>query len=202
MLMKMINKNLKNGVLFVCSLLASTLALADWQLQKPSEVTFVSSKNSHLLEIHRFNQISGTVSATGEARVVINLSSIDSKIQIRDQRMREQLFEVSQFADAEILARLTPDALALVKAGEVQTINLDATLSLHGNTEKLSIPVIVAPAKDDKLVISNLAPVLIHANDFALTQGVQALQKIAKLKVISEVVPVNFVLTFSKNTAD
>lgn len=178
------------------TLLIANTALADWQLQQPSEVTFVSGKNSHLLEIHRFEKIAGSVSDQGQASITIDLSSIDSRIPVRDQRMRDHLFEVNSFASAEIQAQIPADVMTSIKQGKISSVELPATLSLHGNDEELVLKLLVAPGKQGELVVTSLAPVLIHADDFALTKGIQLLRDIAKLKVIGEVVPVTFALTF------
>jgi len=178
------------------TLLIANTALADWQLQQPSEVTFVSGKNSHLLEIHRFEKIAGSVSDQGQASITIDLSSIDSRIPVRDQRMRDHLFEVNSFASAEIQAQIPADVMTYIKQGKISSVELPATLSLHGNDEELVLKLLVAPGKQGELVVTSLAPVLIHADDFALTKGIQLLRDIAKLKVIGEVVPVTFALTF------
>jgi len=180
----------------IAGLLSSASALADWQLTQPSEVTFVTGKNSHLLEVHRFGRLSGEVSDSGLAKVEIDLTSIDSRIPIRDQRMRDLLFEVSSFAKATIEAQLPAELLAELKAGKVQQIELPAKLNLHGSDEELNLKLLAVPAKDGQLVVTSLRPVLIHANDFAMTKGIRLLQDIAKLKVIAEVVPVNLTLTF------
>lgn len=179
------------------AMLSSTSVLADWQLVQPSEVTFVTAKNNHLLEVHRFDQLSGEISDDGLAKVEINLTSIDSRIPIRDQRMRDLLFEVSSFAKATIEAQLPTDLMQKLKAGSVQQVELAATLSLHGSKEEINLKLLAVPTKDGQLIVTSLQPVLIHANDFAMTKGIHLLRDIAKLKVIAEVVPVNLTLTFS-----
>lgn len=196
--MKMIRQQLVNAAVLATCTLVSLTSLAEWQLKDPSEVTFVSAKNSHLLETHRFKKIAGSVSDDGQASIKIDLSSIDSRIPVRDQRMREHLFEVNEFASAEIRAQIPAEVMQGIKKGELQSIDLKAVLNLHGNEEALSIPVVIVPAKDGSVIISNLKPVLLHADDFALTQGIRLLQEIAKLKVISEVVPVNFTLSLAE----
>ena len=186
-----------NKYLLLAAFFIAPGAMADWQLQQPSEVTFVSSKNTHLLEVHRFNQLSGQITDSGLASIQIDLASIDSRIPIRDKRMRDQLFEVSSFSSATIEAQIPPKLLNELKQGNLLQTELAARLSLHGSSEELTLKLLVAPTAGKQLVVTSLEPVLIHANDFALTKGIQLLRDIAKLKAISEVVPVNFALTFA-----
>lgn len=185
------------SVLLSAGLLLSSVAQADWQLAQPSEVTFVTAKNTHLLEVHRFNTLSGTVSDSGEARINIDLSSIDSRIPVRDERMQKHLFEVEQFTSATISAQIPASVISSVKDGKISHITQEATLNLHGSDEQIELELLVVPGRQGEVVISSLKPVLIHADDFALTKGIRMLQDIAKLKVITEVVPVNFTLTFN-----
>ena len=84
-------------------LLVSGLAHAEWQLDgAASSVHFVSIKNEAIAESHHFNKLDGSISDAGEATLNIDLASVETGIEIRDQRMREMLFEVAQFPRANI----------------------------------------------------------------------------------------------------
>jgi len=181
----------------LCSLFISGMVMADWQLQQPSAIHFVTTKNTNVSEIHSFNDFDGKVTEKGEASLNINLASVDTRISIRDERMQKHLFEVEQFAKASISATIPADVMAQVKAGQVSRVQQAAVLNLHGSDEPLELQLLVAPAASGDVVITSLQPVLVHADDFGLTKGIRLLQDIAKLQVIAEVVPVTFSLTFS-----
>ncbi|ASP39379.1 hypothetical protein CHH28_12165 [Bacterioplanes sanyensis] len=168
-------------------------ALAQWQLTEPTEVSFVSYKNVHLAEHHRFDRILGSVSSEGNAEVRIDLSSIDSRIPIRDERMRDLLFNVKEFGQAVIRAQLPESVLT---AKQPQRFELEGHLALHGSQENFRVAVLVTPASNGQVVVSSLYPVMVHADSFALSKGLRELTDIAKLDVIAEVVPVHFTLTF------
>lgn len=178
-------------------LLATAAAQADWQLEQPSELTFMSFKNTHLAEVHRFNRIQGNIAEDGEATLSIDLTSVDSAIPIRDTRMQEMLFETSRFASATLTAKVNTKVLQQAAAGAIQTYDLTGKLNLHGLEADVSVPVLIVPAADGRLVVSSLKPVLVQADQFELTAGIQKLRDIAKLERISEVVPVSFTLIFS-----
>ncbi|GGY34123.1 hypothetical protein GCM10011297_03920 [Bacterioplanes sanyensis] len=167
--------------------------MADWQLTQPSEVSFVSFKNTHLAENHRFEHLQGSVSSSGEALVRIDLSSIDSGIPVRDGRMRELLFQVGDFSHAEIRAAIPA---AVLNTDTPQPYELQGQLALHGNQESFRTTVMVTPAADGTTTVNSLTPVLVHADSFALSRGIRELRDIAKLDSIAEVVPVSFSLTF------
>lgn len=180
--------------LSACLLLAALPAMADWQLTTPSEVSFVTFKNTHLAEHHRFNRLSGQVNAQGEASINIDLASIDSRIPVRDERMQNLLFNVSEFANARISATLPQSILSSQQPTQFE---LQGHLELHGESEAFKVPVLVTPSLNGQVVVSSLAPVMIHADGFALTAGIRQLRDIAKLDSIAEVVPVHFTLNFS-----
>ncbi|QQD24372.1 YceI family protein [Venatoribacter cucullus] len=177
--------------------LFAALAQAGWQLEQPSELTFMSFKNTHLAEVHRFNRLQGNIADNGEATLSIDLSSVDTAIAIRDTRMQEMLFETSRFASATLTAKVNTKVLQQAAAGAIQTYDLAGKLSLHGLEADVSVPVLIVPAADGRLVVTSLKPVLVQADQFELTAGIQKLRDIAKLERISEVVPVNFTLIFS-----
>ena len=67
----------------VIALLSSLLicggAWADWVLDgERSQLNFVSIKAGDVGEVHRFAELSGTVTEAGEANVVIELASVDT----------------------------------------------------------------------------------------------------------------------------
>lgn len=186
---------MRNWLLF--GLLATSLSHADWQLAPESELTFLSTKNTSLTEIHRFRSLSGTLSTTGQASLSIDLTSIDSGIPVRDERMQKFLFETSRFTQATLTTVVDPEVLKKAAGGDIQRINLTGKLSLHGNEEDVNVPVLVVPASNGSIVVSSLQPVLIHAENFALAEGIRTLRDIAKLETIAEVVPVSFTLTFA-----
>lgn len=178
-------------------LLATAAAQAGWQLEQPSELTFMSFKNTHMAEIHRFNRMQGNIAEDGEATLSIDLTSVDTAIAIRDTRMQEMLFETSRFASATLTAKVNTKVLQQAVAGAIQTYDLTGKLNLHGLEADVSVPVLIVPAADGRLVVTSLKPVLVQADQFELTAGIQKLRDIAKLERISEVVPVNFTLIFS-----
>lgn len=177
-------------------MLLTTLAHANWTLEKPSELTLVSVKNTHLTEVHRFERLQGSIAADGRAELSIDLTSIDSGIPIRDSRMQEFLFETTRFAQATLSASVNPNVLKEAAAGVIQTYDLTGKLQLHGKEADVRVPVLIVPAADGRLVVTSLKPVLIYADQFELTSGIQQLRDIAKLERIGETVPVNFTLIF------
>ena len=98
-------------------LMAAVSAQADWTLvNESSQLNFVSTKASHIAETHTFTELSGQITDDGAAKLVIDLTSVDTGIDIRDQRMQSMLFDVVSFPDARIETRLDLSALETLTA--------------------------------------------------------------------------------------
>lgn len=179
-------------------IVSASAALADWTLTSDSAVTFQSTKNTHKLETHYFEKLAGSVKADGSASLSIDLSSVKTGIPIRDQRMQEYLFEVSQFASATFDSQLPKAVMKGLTSGKTQIFDLAGTISLHGMTEQVTVPVIAVPAKDGSVVVSSLRPLNLGANKFGLSAGIDKLKEIAGLNSIGYLVPVSFSLVFEE----
>lgn len=186
---------------FFVGLLAMSPAWATWQLNNDhSTLSFVSIKKGNIAEVHHFNKVAGIVEGD-HVVFTADLASVDTNIAIRDQRMKEFLFEVSQpgFAQAQFKAALTPNVLKEMNAGELKTLALQGELSLHGEKQTVNVQVLVVKLADNKVIISSLKPIIINAENYALVDGIAKLQALAGLPSISNAVPVSFVLVFERN---
>ncbi len=182
------------------ALLAFVLAApaqADWVLNgDQSTVSFVSTKAINVAEVHRFGTLTGNVAADGQANVTIDLTSVNTGIELRDERMREMLFDTANFATAQVSVKVDPAAIAAMSPGDSSEMAVTANLNLHGETREVPATVIVARSGESRLLVVSKEPVIVNASQFRLVEGVQALQEIAGLPSISLSVPVTFVLTF------
>lgn len=186
-------------VLTVFLLSACGMARADWELDNTSStINFVSVKNGSVGEVHSFASLVGFVGAEGNAQLTVNLESVQTLIEIRDQRMREMLFETVKFPVATVTAQLDTSVLAMAAEGGIVTTELPVTLSLHGKEKQLSAKLVIVGEGGDRLVVFSAAPILVNAADFDLTAGVAALQQVAGLQAISTAVPVTLQLQFVK----
>ncbi len=195
-------KTLTYGLTATLLSILSPGALADWSLNNDlSRLSFVSIKATDIGEVHKFTQLGGNI-ADGKVTVSVNLVSVDTLIPIRDERMQEILFETEIFPTATITAPLDFAALDNLARGQVQTLAVEANLSLKSQTLPLTAELLAVRADEDTLVISSLQPVLITAAAAGLSDGVEKLREIAGLPNISQAVPVSFVFTFEQNTPE
>jgi polyisoprenoid-binding protein YceI len=188
---------LQRTLLILLLLLPCGSAWAQWELDNTrSVVNFVTVKNASVGEINSFSSLVGYIGAAGKVQLTISLDSVETLVPIRNERMRELLFETVQFPAATISAQLEPALLAAAAEGGVLTADVPITLTLHGHEKALSMPVIVVAEGDGRLRVFSARPVLVNAGDFGLQAGVAALQKIAGLQSISNAIPVTLHLLF------
>ncbi|HKI61344.1 MAG TPA: YceI family protein [Mariprofundaceae bacterium] len=160
-----------------------------------SAVSFVSVKKGSVGEVHHFTRLSGEAGAH-EASVMIDLASVESGIDIRNERMRSLLFNVAKFASATIRADISSMDVQNLKAGEQKSGSLMVEVALHGVVKQLPASVSVVRLKDGGLLVNSRAPVIVKAADFGLDSGIEALRHVAKLPSIATAVPVTFELHF------
>ncbi|UCX04977.1 YceI family protein [Shewanella glacialimarina] len=185
--------------LMVLGLLSNQALASDWKVNNSqSTVSFISIKKADVGEVHRFKQIEGALSDSGGFSLTIDLSSVDSGISVRDDRMQGLLFEVAQFPKLQLTANINPKLISDLKVGETLTTQVDATVALHGEQQVLPFNVVVAKLSATKMLVTSLMPVVVQAGDFNLVSGVEKLRDIAGLTSISLAVPVSFVLTLSQ----
>ena len=178
-------------------LMAAVSAQADWTLvNESSQLNFVSTKASHIAETHTFTELSGQITDDGAAKLVIDLTSVDTGIDIRDQRMQSMLFDVVSFPDARIETRLDLPALEALTAPT--TLVIEAELSLAGQTTPVQGQVLVVPVDRSRVSITTVAPIIVRAPSLGLESGIEALREIAGLPSIGYSVPVTFSLIFTR----
>ena len=171
-------------------------AHADWMLGDSSRIGFVSIKNNSIGENNVFKRVSGSISECGRVSVSVDLSSVETGIGIRNERLQKMLFEVANFPTATIEAVLSDSQVAALKAGGDQTESLSVNISLHGKTVSKTAHVSVSASGGD-VRVTTTQPIVITAQEFGLEAGVAALQQIAGLNAISRSIPVTVDLSLS-----
>lgn len=174
---------------------------ADWLIDgASSHLGFASVKNDVIGENHHFTGISGSVSDDGQVSVTVALASVETLIPIRNDRMREMLFDVANFPLATITAQVNVSDYTALAIGEQLTATVDLNIALHGRTVKKSALTKVVRSAGASFEVSSLGPLLIHASELGFTGGIDALRKIAGLDSIDLMVPVTFNLSLKEST--
>ena len=179
-------------------LLATNTAFAQWTLDNTkSSIHFISIKKSKVAESHHFKKMQGSINNKGDITLDIDLSSVETKIPIRNDRMKTVFFETSQFSTAQITASINPNKLAKMKVGDAFTVLLKVKLSLHDLKKSIAANVNVVKLSDNRLFATTVTPIIVNAADYALAEGIEKLRTIAGLTSISLAVPVTLNLYFN-----
>lgn len=160
-----------------------------------SQLSFVSIKKNSIAEVNTFKQLQGSYNNQGQFVLNVDLTSVDTNNPIRDDRMKDFLFDVSQFSTATITADVDTALVDAIAEGANELLTLNANLDLHGVIIPLKIDVIVTRLVGAKLSVVSAQPVIINADDFGLVPGINKLMELAKLPSISQAIPVSFYVT-------
>lgn len=186
-------------LLSLTAVLWSAAASAGWILDNDySRISFVSTKAGIAAEVHRFATLDGRVDDDGNVTISIDLDSVDTAIEIRDERMREMLFETGRYPTATLAATVDLAAVNALDAGASTTMTTEGQLMLHDTTVSLTIEMAVARLSDSRLMVVSQKPMIVNASQVGLLEGVERLREVAGLPTISPAVPVTFVLAFDR----
>ena len=170
---------------------------AHWTLDNDaSRLSFVSIKAGSAAEVHGFTELDGRVDDEGNVTLSIDLASVDTAIEIRDQRMREMLFETGRYPTATLVGTVDMAALNAMSAGASINMMMEGQLMLHGTTVSLTVDMTVLRLTDSRLAVVSEKPMIVNASQVGLLDGVERLREVAGLPSISPAVPVSFVLLF------
>jgi len=185
---------------------SNTLSGSRWVLDgDASSLSFISIKAAQVVEAHKFGVLSGGVvlnklddgSVGGEVNIAVDLASVNTNIAIRDERMREHLFETAKYPLAKVHGHLPVADIMALPSGSSTASKVKLMLDLHGIKVPFSADVLVSRLSDSRLVIASTTPVVLSVASFDLVAGVEKLKELAGLPSITGSVPVSFVLTLS-----
>lgn len=181
--------------------LLAALALpahATWYLDnESSRLSFTSTKNADIAEVHRFLVLHGKVDGKGLAEVEVELESVSTGIPLRDEHLREQVFQVRKFPSARINAQLDLRPINALAPGAQIEMRLPLTVQLAGRSHRYNAELLATRLDDRRFQVVTLEPLVVHAQDFDLVPGFTAVRNAAKLSAISLSVPVGAVLIFT-----
>jgi len=175
----------------------SSSVMAGYTLNEDSsQINFISVKNNTVGEVHTLNGLSGAIDDNGQVRITINLDRVETRVPVRNERLKALFFETSKFPLAT--AKIAVDIVKIntLTEGEIMNQVLSVNVDLHGVRAEIPVRVQVIGLSDHKLSVTVTEPVLLDVKDFDLLDGLTALKTIAKLPSISSSVPVTAQLLF------
>ena len=188
----------KVAVLTSIALLAGS-AQAQWSLDNSaSTLSFVTVKADHVGEVHTFDQLSGSIDDRGNVEIMVELASVNTLIDIRNERMQSMLFETNLFPRAMITGDVDLASFTEMSPGASITAQVEFELDIHGVSNSYNTELIVTRLVNG-VVASTSKPIIVTAASHGLVDGVEALREIAGLPSISRSVPVTFNVVFDES---
>ncbi|WP_238548016.1 OmpA family protein [Meridianimarinicoccus roseus] len=171
-----------------------------WSLQPDaSALRFQSVKNDTKVESSTFATFNGEIEPDGTATVRVLLDSVDTKVDLRNVRMRFLFFETFQYPEAVITARIDPAVLADLPQVRRKSVPLTYTLSLHGVTQEMTSDVAVTLLTNDLVSVASSAPVPVATAPFNLDGGIAKLEEAAGVRIVP-LATVTFDFVFTRNS--
>jgi OmpA-OmpF porin, OOP family len=185
---------------FIAAGLASARA-QEWLLDaRASHFYMETAKAQSIVETHQFTGLDGSISANGDAKVTIDLTSVSSGVDVRDVRMRFLLFETYKFPSADITAKLDMTRLQEVLKTTRIMYPLTFTVALHGMTKDFEALVYVTRLSDTTVSVSTVKPISVTADTFGLTAGIAKLSEAVNGTPIVSAASFTFDLVFQSGS--
>jgi polyisoprenoid-binding protein YceI len=193
----------KLGILALAFGLMAQVAMAadarkiDWVLtNSDSRLNFISIKKGNVAEVHHFDKLKGTVDEDGKVNVTIDLTSVQTWVDIRNERLKEFLFETVKFPVATIDVTLDRSQFEKLQPGQKMSTSTEVTLTLHGVSQKIQSGLEVYRLTKNRVLVLPSEPILLDTTAYGMGAGVDKLKELAKLDSISTAVPVTFSFVF------
>ncbi|WP_321396559.1 YceI family protein [Emcibacter sp.] len=174
-------------------------AQADWLLEEDnSHLSFGSIKKNTIGESNHFATVNSRISEAGEISLTIDLSSVETWVDIRNERIREFLFHTGMYPVATLAGQIDLAQFEELEIGENQLIETSLVLELHGQKKNVECELLVTRLGENRAMIVPHELIFLDAEDFDLLSGLKKLQELAGLPSISTAVPLSFYLTYVK----
>jgi polyisoprenoid-binding protein YceI len=176
---------------------ASLAASAGWVVQTPaSSVQFVTTKAGLAgvggsSEIQKFSQFAGSLSNTGRLDFNVTLASVQTGIEIRDERLKTMLFKITDTPQATFSADIKPSFIDALAVGQSSDLNVDGRFTLGGQTKPMTAALRVTRLSATQLQVVTREPLIVNANDHGMKTGVEALRDIVGLNFLASVAPIS-----------
>ncbi|SEW15278.1 Polyisoprenoid-binding protein YceI [Cognatiyoonia koreensis] len=183
----------------IAFLAAAATAQADgWTLDaENSKISFGSIKNHDVGESHSFGDLSGSVSADGMAMIEIALASVQTNVDVRNERLIEHVF--TDGPKASLTASIDMAAMAAIPVGGMTRMLVEGDLTLIGEPVPVDVTMFAVRLAEDKVMVVSDDLIFVSAAEAGINQGVDKLQELAGLDHIARAVPASLRLVFEAN---
>lgn len=166
-----------------------------WTLNgEASKVAFGSIKSNEVGEVHSFSGLSGSAQPDGTVMVEIDLSTVETLIDIRNERMVEYVFQ--NVPKAVINAEIEMEEVNGLGVGESTVVEAFGSLTLVGNELDIDAEMYVLRVSETQVMVTTNDMIMLSTEEIGINAGVDKLMELAELPSITRVSPVTLRLMF------
>lgn len=149
-----------------------------------SQLRFMSVKKGNVAETHSFATLSGVITEVGSAQIRVLMDSVDTKIDLRNVRMRFLFFETFAHPEMTVAAQLDASQLTDLHSVRRKLVDLNYTLTLHGVSIEKTAEVAITLISNDRITVSATKPIALTLPDFNLEGGREKLEEAANVAIL------------------
>jgi polyisoprenoid-binding protein YceI len=188
------------GYAAVAAALTFTLssAHAAWRVDNSqSTFNFVTAKAAApgvaaIEEVQTFKQIGGTIGDDGKLEFDVELGSVETNIPLRNERLKEMLFKVSDNPKAVFTGTVDARRLKAMRVGAQESVDLTGQLTISGRSNPITTSLYVVKLASGALRVSTSLPIIVNLKDYGLQDEIEALRDVMHLNVLVSSAPVTF----------
>ena len=180
----------------------STAVFAEQWQADDVDVSFLTTKvtasNATVTELNTFDTASATLNFDGKLDAVIDLGSVNSGIEIRDQRLKDHVFAAAKHLELLISGKVDLTDIDKLEVGQSLVLQQPLHLTFGGQEVDVTADLLVVRQTDNQLSVTSLKPIILDLTLFGVDQGVSKLTGLAGLNAIALQVPTFLHTTFTR----
>ncbi|WP_377194202.1 c-type cytochrome [Ruegeria meonggei] len=189
-------KLLLKALTIASAIVATPVLATGWTLSpEGSHLAYGTIKKDTVGEVNSFTGLSGHITPDGKAEIEIDLSSIETNIDIRNDRMIEYVFRKA--STATLTAEFDMAEVSGLGVGETTNVDAETTLRLTGTAVAFDAEMFVARLSETTVMVTTNDMVFLSTEDAGVNAGVDKLMELANLPGITRTVPVTARLIFN-----
>ena len=141
--------------------------------------------------------LSGEVSADGTAKIMVDLTSVETLIDIRNERMKEHVFK--GLTEATLTAAIDMDEVNGLAAGDMTVLDVEGSLSFLGTDVPIETEMFVVRIDPGRVMVTTNDMIFLSAEDAGIMGGIDKLMELAKLPGITRTSPVTLRFVFDQS---
>ena len=133
----------------------------------------------------------------GDITIIIDLSTVETNIDIRNQRIMEHVFPKGM-ATATLTGRIDRDEVNELPVGDTALVDFEGALALGGIDVDIEAEMLVARLGEDRVLVTTADFIMLSTADLGIDAGIDVLMELANLPGITRVTPISIRMIFEK----